>query len=47
VLLVLIVFGWTNGRALVKSSYAEAKERARQRRKNGNTPTAHAELGQG
>ena len=47
VLLVLLVFGWTNGQALVKSSYAEAKERARQRRKNGKTPTAHAELGQG
>ena len=45
-LLVLLVFGWTNGRAL-KSSYAEAKERARQRRKNGTAPTAHAELGQG
>ena len=26
VLLVLLVFGWTNGRALVKSSYAEAKD---------------------
>jgi hypothetical protein len=47
VLLVLLVFGWTNGRALVKSSYAEAKERARQRRKNGKAPTAHAEPGQG
>jgi uncharacterized membrane protein YbhN (UPF0104 family) len=47
VLLVLLVFGWTNGRALVKSSYAEAKERARQRRKSGKAHTAHAELGQG
>ena len=47
VLLVLLVFGWTNGRALVKSSYAEAKERARQRHKNGKAPTAHAEPGQG
>ncbi len=47
VLLVLVVFGWTNGRALVKSSYAEAKERARHRRKNGKAPTPHAEPGQG
>jgi multisubunit Na+/H+ antiporter MnhC subunit len=46
VLLVLLVFGWTNGRALVKSSYAEAKERARKRREGGKAPTAHAELGQ-
>jgi uncharacterized membrane protein YbhN (UPF0104 family) len=47
VLLVLLVFGWTNGRALVKSSYAEAKGRARKRREGGKAPTAHAELGQG
>jgi uncharacterized membrane protein YbhN (UPF0104 family) len=42
VILVLLVFGWTNGRALVKSSYAEAKERARKRHE-GDTP--HATLG--
>jgi uncharacterized membrane protein YbhN (UPF0104 family) len=30
--LVLTVFGWTDGRALVKRSYAEAKERTRRRR---------------
>jgi hypothetical protein len=47
VLLVLLVFGWTNGRALVKSSYDEAKDRARQRRNGGKAPAAHAEPGQG
>jgi uncharacterized membrane protein YbhN (UPF0104 family) len=31
--LVLTVFGWTNGRALVKESYLEAKERASERHK--------------
>jgi uncharacterized membrane protein YbhN (UPF0104 family) len=30
-ILVLSVFGWTNGKALVKTSYAEAKQRARAR----------------
>jgi uncharacterized membrane protein YbhN (UPF0104 family) len=43
VILVLLVFGWTNGRALVKSSLAEAKERARKRRKDDKAPTARAE----
>src|SRR5262245_43267385 len=32
VVFVLAVFGWTNGRALVKSSYTEAKKRAQERR---------------
>jgi hypothetical protein len=41
VVLVLIVFGWTNGRALVKSLYAEAKKRARERRES--RPTGSAE----
>lgn len=31
IILVLSVFGWTNGRAMVKTAYAEAKERAAER----------------
>ena len=40
--LVLIVSGWTNGRALVKSSYAEAKKRARERRESRQTGSAES-----
>jgi hypothetical protein len=50
VILVLLVFGWTNGRALVKSSYAEAKQRAAERHaklKNDTSTAAEPELGQG
>jgi len=36
VILVLTVFGWTNGRALVKSSYAAAKARAAERSESRN-----------
>jgi uncharacterized membrane protein YbhN (UPF0104 family) len=35
-ILVLTVFGWTNGRALVTESYLEAKERAAARHKRQN-----------
>jgi hypothetical protein len=49
VILVLAVFGWTNGRALVKSSYAEAKRRAAERRESrhraGESPPASAGVG--
>jgi uncharacterized membrane protein YbhN (UPF0104 family) len=50
VILVLLVFGWTNGRALVKSSYAEARKRIAERhhKDEGETPSAASpELGQG
>jgi uncharacterized membrane protein YbhN (UPF0104 family) len=47
VILVLLVFGWTNGRALVIESYAEAKERARERHEAHKTPAPTAEPGQG
>jgi uncharacterized membrane protein YbhN (UPF0104 family) len=40
-ILVLTVFGWTSGKALVKTSYAEAKQRAAQR----HPDTAAAEGG--
>jgi uncharacterized membrane protein YbhN (UPF0104 family) len=48
VILVLLVFGWTNGRALVKTSYAEAKKRAEERRQKGaeqRTASAEAQPG--
>jgi hypothetical protein len=41
-ILVLTVFGWTNGRALVKESYLQAKKRAAERHKSGD---AAAEAG--
>ena len=44
VVLVLLVFGWTNGRALVKASLAEAKDRARKKRESNEAP-AGGELG--
>jgi uncharacterized membrane protein YbhN (UPF0104 family) len=49
VLLVLLVFGWTNGRALVKSSYAEAKKRVAERheRREDDDAPAMPEMGQG
>lgn len=47
VILVSLVFGWTNGRALVKSSFAEARERAAKRRKDENAGAASAEVGRG
>jgi uncharacterized membrane protein YbhN (UPF0104 family) len=37
-ILVLAVFGWTNGRALLKTSYAEAKQRAAERHKGTGPP---------
>lgn len=45
VLLVLLVFGWTNGRALVKQSYVEAKQRVRKRHEADTAPAASAEPG--
>jgi uncharacterized membrane protein YbhN (UPF0104 family) len=48
VILVLVVFGWTNGRALVKSSYADARERVHKRRESDSAPHgASAEAGRG
>jgi hypothetical protein len=32
-ILVLTVFGWTNGRAMVRTAYSQAKDRATERRK--------------
>jgi uncharacterized membrane protein YbhN (UPF0104 family) len=45
--LLLTVFGWTNGRALVKSSYGEAKRRAadRHRKHGGSAGAPSAEPG--
>jgi uncharacterized membrane protein YbhN (UPF0104 family) len=37
-ILVLTVFGWTNGKALVKTSYIEAKDRAAERHKGTGAP---------
>jgi uncharacterized membrane protein YbhN (UPF0104 family) len=37
-ILVLTVFGWTNGKAIVKTSYIEAKERAAERHKDAGAP---------
>jgi hypothetical protein len=48
VILVLLVFGWTNGQALVKTSYAEAKKRPEERRQKGaeqRTASAEAQPG--
>ena len=48
VILVLLVFGWTNGRALVKTSYAEARQRVAEKHakhKDENAPAAQPELG--
>jgi uncharacterized membrane protein YbhN (UPF0104 family) len=47
VILVLLVFGWTNGRALVKSSFEQAKEHARQRHEARKAPAAHSKPEQG
>src|SRR5262245_1909433 len=50
VILVLIVFGWTNGRALVETSYAEAKKRVAERHakhESDDVPPAQPEMGQG
>ena len=47
VILVLLVFGWTNGRALVKESYAEAREHMRKRHETGTTTAPSAEPGAG
>jgi uncharacterized membrane protein YbhN (UPF0104 family) len=38
IILVLTVFGWTDGKALVKSSYARAVERAHAQRKHKDQP---------
>jgi uncharacterized membrane protein YbhN (UPF0104 family) len=43
VILVLSVFGWTDGKALVKASYARAVERARSQRKHKEQPPGAAE----
>jgi uncharacterized membrane protein YbhN (UPF0104 family) len=47
VVLVLLVFGWTNGRALVKTSYAQASERIAEKRAkhdgDGSAPVAQPE----
>jgi uncharacterized membrane protein YbhN (UPF0104 family) len=41
IVLVVIVFGWTGGRALVSSSYSDAKQRAGQlRKRRGAEPDA-------
>jgi hypothetical protein len=47
VVLVLLVFGWTNGRALVEESYGEAKERARKSHEAHKTSAPTAEPGRG
>jgi uncharacterized membrane protein YbhN (UPF0104 family) len=47
VILVLLVFGWTNGRALVKASYAQAKAKAHAQRDGDKAPATGAELEQG
>ena len=41
-ILVLTVFGWTNGRALLKTSYAEAKQRAAERHEHAESAADEA-----
>jgi uncharacterized membrane protein YbhN (UPF0104 family) len=42
IILVLSVFGWTNGRALVKTAYGEAKQRAAERHAKHDGPAEAA-----
>jgi hypothetical protein len=43
IILVLSVFGWTDGKALVKASYARAVERAHAQRKHKEQPPGAVE----
>jgi uncharacterized membrane protein YbhN (UPF0104 family) len=46
-ILVFTVFGWTNGRAMVHSAYAQAKDRASERRKGSDQESSPAPSAQG